>query len=558
MFTFRCYTFILIYLLVFQSNYFFLPVVGLEKQVPEIIILGNESRLSTCQNELNRAVTLQQHNKVNHRQLMDIALCFHREKDTVKALQVYHHIRSTTPHYSYVLINIAIIHQKDGNPIQARSFVEQYLEEVGGIHGNNGGRLVDLDSKLFGTPCRTASTYKSNCIQALNVLGSTYTSQLNYTLAQRYFYRAIEIGGEDDGDMLEYIYSNLGGSLIKTGDADGAAKAFLKSFWISVHKNNINPSVLVRRAILVPLVSASLEDAYSLEHNFISRVRDIIQLANHGGKHWNTTTIMKRHHDSSSDLFLLSQGVSKIEDIQSLPPLKGTLKDWMNGIQTPHFHLHYYGFHDRPIQELVAKMYQVLCPAELFQVAHNVKPETIIWNHPQSIPYHNPLHRTSDSMTQTAAQSTNNNNDSTQPKLRIGFISSLFGNNEPHGLLLVDVIRRLPKSIFESFAIGIGVAQPSKLFMDAVSGNYIKVGFNDGLIRKTLKTLQLDCLVYAEMQNEAILHFLGFERHAPVQIVVMGAPVTSGNPSIDYFMSGDRLEMVGLYQPLSYYHMGDG
>ena len=35
---------------------------------------------------------------------------------------------------------------------------------------------------------------------------------------------------------------------------------------------------------------------------------------------------------------------------------------------------------------------------------------------------------------------------------------------------------------------------------------------------------------------------LGFQRHAPVQILVMGSPVTSGNPSIDYFVSGDRIE----------------
>ena len=66
-------------------------------------------------------------------------------------------------------------------------------------------------------------------------------------------------------------------------------------------------------------------------------------------------------------------------------------------------------------------------------------------------------------------------------------------------------------------------------------------------------SLNLDFLEYAEMQNEGILRFLGFERHTPIQIVVMGAPVTSGNHSIDYFMSGDRLEMVRTSYPLLIY-----
>jgi len=53
---------------------------------------------------------------------------------------------------------------------------------------------------------------------------------------------------------------------------------------------------------------------------------------------------------------------------------------------------------------------------------------------------------------------------------------------------------------------------------------------------------KFDCLIFSEMQNESILHFLGYERFTPIQILVLGALVLIRDPSIDCFVSGDRLE----------------
>ena len=68
------------------------------------------------------------------------------------------------------------------------------------------------------------------------------------------------------------------------------------------------------------------------------------------------------------------------------------------------------------------------------------------------------------------------------------------------------------------------------------------VGFNELEAGKVLKSLELDCLVYAESMNDPIVHFLGYQRFAQVQILVMGSPVISGVPTFDYFVSGDLLE----------------
>jgi predicted O-linked N-acetylglucosamine transferase (SPINDLY family) len=123
----------------------------------------------------------------------------------------------------------------------------------------------------------------------------------------------------------------------------------------------------------------------------------------------------------------------------------------------------------------------------------------------------------------------------------------LFGGNEPHGLLLIDIIRRLPKELFESIAIGLGNKPPSESFLDAVSGNYFSVGYNEEYAKNLLSSQEFDCIVFAENLNDGTMHFLAYNRFAPVQILVMGAPVTSSIPTIDYFISGDRLEHVSHF-----------
>ncbi|CBJ26241.1 putative methyltransferase [Ectocarpus siliculosus] len=65
-------------------------------------------------------------------------------------------------------------------------------------------------------------------------------------------------------------------------------------------------------------------------------------------------------------------------------------------------------------------------------------------------------------------------------------------------------------------------------------------GGNYRLIQQ--KIARLDVLVYADMNSEPISHFLGYSRLARVQAVFWGNPITTGNPSIDYFVSTEVME----------------
>lgn len=202
-------------------------------------------------------------------------------------------------------------------------------------------------------------------------------------------------------------------------------------------------------------------------------------------------------------------------------------------IQSPHFFLHYYGYHDRPLQEFVVAIYKKMRHPTLSSVF---------------MTFMNGVYQFPSLVTKGAApvipSSIANDNVDKRSKLRIVFFSSHLGGNEPHGLLIIDVIRRLPSRIFECIAIGVGTKAPSQEFIAAVNGNYFGVGTNDHRAVELLAQLAPDCLVFGEVMNEGMLYFLAQNRFAPIQVLLMGAPVTSGFTTIDYFISGDRVEHV--------------
>ena len=156
-------------------------------------------------------------------------------------------------------------------------------------------------------------------------------------------------------------------------------------------------------------------------------------------------------------------------------------------------------------------MFSALCPPELFEVSPH-----LLTSNPKKLP---------------------------NTKKKVGFISSLIGDDEPHGLLVLDVIRSLSSTnFFDFFVISNGHKHPSSEFYRVTNGNVFTTGFDDYKARQLLKSLELDCLVYLEAMNDAMMYFLGYQRFAEVQILAMGSPVTSGLPTFDYFVSGDLLE----------------
>lgn len=445
-----------------------------------------------CTNEVQVAIK----SDYGHRELMKLATCLHINHHHPAAADLYHHIRSAAPDDSYVLVNLGTLSLKSGDIENARHYLEQYLLEVGGPYGE--GSLVDRHALARGPPCTPDAPLKVDCVNALNNLAAVeLTDGKNSSLVTYYLSRAIEIGDEN---MLAHAYANLGSHLAKVGDHEGAADAFIRGFWTNLRQglSSAAAGLIVRRAFLVPTVASSLEETEKTRIGFIRRIDGVRELARKGG-----SSII----DDESDLFRVAHGISTIQEIRNVPILSGVLNDWTNNVQLPPFYVHYYGWHDLPLNMAVADMFTMLCPELLFEIAGHLSTPSPECN---------------------------------VKKKRVGFVSSLIGGDEPHGLLVLDILKSL-KYLFDFYVVSIGSKPLSEEFLNHATGVYV-VGYDEVKAREVLKSLELDCLVYAESMNSPIVYFLGYQRFARVQILVQGSPVTSGIPTFDYFVSGDLLE----------------
>lgn len=488
--------------------------------------------------------------------LMSLALCFHETGATSNAYQVYQgELRRLFKDYAFPLVNIAHIHFRQGEPSKALNALQIYFKEVQGTH------VTDRDSIIFGTPCHPKALFLEDCISALNLLGLTNVNLYNHQEALAAYNQALEIGGgNNDILVIADIHENLGTLEYELGKYDLARVSFLRAFIVRnvsrVKATNAGNHILtdfvpfIQWVLLVPPISRSLEDAVKIPHAFNYTLDILETLIIHGGLGLEIDacenirqkkTINVEDHDEEACLYMrpghhenaeLSslqrivlrhmrpQDILLMKNIiQSVPPLS---------LFTPHavleslhhFHIQFYGFHDRPSLERVSML--------LSKVSK-----------PLSYPASPEIHLALNNF-----QSYNNEKpNTTQIKRKtIVFVSCLFSGSEPHGQLVIDVIKRLPKLIFECIAVGIGSKPPGNNFLSALNGNYYASGNNRDMAAELIVSLNPECVVFVENINSPIMHFLAYERFAPIQILLMGAPITGGIPSIDYFLSGDRLE----------------
>ena len=440
-----------------------------------------------CQDEIS---ALSQ-SKMHFLHQMKLAICIHSHGYFQTALEIYSHIERTNLNQAYVLVNKAAALLKLGEIKEARDSMYKYFDQVGGIDME--GAPTDVASLQKGPPCTPHSPLKADCVNACNTIAAIEMSDgKNSTAVRSYLHRAIEIGEED---MLHDVFLNYAGHLATIGDEKGAEEYFVRGFLMHLKRGDLDAatSALVRRAMLIPKVFESAEEVEQTRINFSARISDITELAKTGG----ITSQMR------SDLF---NSVSMTDEV-AIPKLSNTLRDWTS-IQVPHFNHHYLGFHDSIINKEVSDMFSHLCPNELFEISQHLNQTNLQPN---------------------------------RPKKRVGIISSLVGGDEPHGLLVKPVLKDL-KNIFDFYIISVGLKSPSQEFYTITDGRVFTTGLDDMEAKRILHSLELDCLIYLEALNTAQLYFLGYQRFSEVQILVMGAPVTSGIGTFDYFLSGDLLE----------------
>jgi predicted O-linked N-acetylglucosamine transferase (SPINDLY family) len=130
----------------------------------------------------------------------------------------------------------------------------------------------------------------------------------------------------------------------------------------------------------------------------------------------------------------------------------------------------------------------------------------------------------------------------TANKIRIGYVSS-FMYAHTVGIYLMSWLENHDLSEFEIFSYHIGNKTDvmTKLFQDR-SDHFFQIGGNVEAAARQIISDNLDILVYTDIGMHAPATQLAALRLAPVQCKGWGHPITTGLPTIDYYLSSDLME----------------
>jgi predicted O-linked N-acetylglucosamine transferase (SPINDLY family) len=126
--------------------------------------------------------------------------------------------------------------------------------------------------------------------------------------------------------------------------------------------------------------------------------------------------------------------------------------------------------------------------------------------------------------------------------IRIGFVSAFFYRHTI-GKLNLGLIRNLSRTHFTVTLLKFpGPDDDLARALAASADRVVTLPRHLEAARRQIAELELDVLYYAEIGMDPLTYFLAFARLAPVQCASWGHPVTTGIPTIDYFLSSALLE----------------
>ncbi len=130
-------------------------------------------------------------------------------------------------------------------------------------------------------------------------------------------------------------------------------------------------------------------------------------------------------------------------------------------------------------------------------------------------------------------------------KIRIGLISSFF-RNHTIGRLNQGLIAELDRQVFEVTVLSVGQHDDDvSRYLRAHCDHFVILPQIVAAARDLVARQRLDVLFYTDLGMDPITYALAFSRLARVQCVTWGHPVTTGIPTIDYFISADAMETPG-------------
>ena len=130
-------------------------------------------------------------------------------------------------------------------------------------------------------------------------------------------------------------------------------------------------------------------------------------------------------------------------------------------------------------------------------------------------------------------------------KIRVGFLSK-FLRDHTIGDLFRGIIRNLSRTDFDVTAFLVGEAADNTVsFLQTCADRFINLPEDVPWARQIIAKAGLDVLFYPDVGMDPVSSALAHSRVAPVQCTTWGHPVTTGVPTIDYFISSKLIEPAG-------------
>jgi predicted O-linked N-acetylglucosamine transferase (SPINDLY family) len=198
------------------------------------------------------------------------------------------------------------------------------------------------------------------------------------------------------------------------------------------------------------------------------------------------------------------------DDLDRLLKTEMEIADPIDHTVGPAFYLAYHGRNDVDLQRKIAAVYSRAIPSLAFTAPHCRRPARRRGG-----------------------------------PIRVGLISRFFHSHSV-GDHYAGLLRTFPRrgaryTVFRFPGAGDLVARG----IEEAADEAILLSTRLGEGREQIASQELDVLFFTDIGMDPWSYFLGFSRLARVQCVTLGHPVTTGIPTMDYFLSYDRLEPPG-------------
>jgi predicted O-linked N-acetylglucosamine transferase (SPINDLY family) len=384
------------------------------------------------------------------------------------------------------------------------------------------GRLDEARSAL-----EEAIQSQPDYADALRNLGTVDMRLGRFAEARAWFERAVALAPRDAA-ALHF----LGWLLHKEGRARDAEARLRQALRVDpgyAPAHHILGAVL-KDAQLLDEAQASVERALQIDPNYVEALSTLAVILAAQGKAAEARAAIDRALAVRPDdalkirsALLLPVIYESLDELRlERDRLRGSLErldagplavgDPYHNVGVTAFYLAYHGLDDRDLLAKLAAVYRKACPGLDFVAPHCQGPAP---GRPDGGP------------------------------IRVGFLSAYFRFHSM-GKLNLGFVRHLSREKFKVTLFTLpGADDPLARALHEAADRVVTLPRSLDAARRQIADEGLDVLYYTDIGMDPLTYFLAFARLAPVQCVSWGHPVTSGIPTIDYFLSCDAMEPQG-------------